>query len=258
METVTPGLARIEAYYDAVPRPVGHTEEVGPFTLFVADPATGWQFYARPRLGLDVDVTPEDVRRVLARQVELGVPRAIEWIDEVTPSLLPAVRAAVTVPYELENCPLLVLPEDTSVAEDTAGTRVLAPDDADLPLMLGAVSAGFDGQDEVKARPPGRRPDLVREGLLVLVAAYDASGAVVGGGSAAPRGDIAELMGIAVVAPARHRGLGSATTATLTAACRAAGVRTLFLSAASGEATRIYERLGFQRRGTACILGVGG
>ena len=255
MKTATAGLGRIEAYYDAVPRPVGRTEEVGPFTLFLADETTGWDFYARPRLGLDVDVTPEDVRRVLARQVELGVPQAIEWVDEVTPSLLPAVRAAVTGPHELETCPLLVLPPDAPVTDDTTRTRVLAPDDGDLPLMLGAVSAAFGGREEATPRPAGRRPDLVRDGLLVLVAAYDACGAVVGGGSAAPRGDIAELMGIAVVPPARHRGLGSATTAALTAACRAAGVRTLFLSAASGEAARIYERLGFQRRGTACILG---
>lgn len=256
MKTAAAGLDRIEAYYDAVPRPVGRTEEVGPFTLFLADEATGWDFYARPRLGLDVDVTPEDVRRVLARQTELGVPRAIEWVDEVTPSLLPAVRAAVTGKHELETCPLLVLPRDAPVTDDTSRTRVLAPDDADLPLMLGAVSAAFGGREEVAPRATGRRPELVREGLLVLVAAYDASGAVVGGGSAAPRGEVAELMGIAVVGPARHRGLGSATTAALTAACRAAGVQTLFLSAASGEAARIYERLGFQRRGTACILGV--
>lgn len=254
METVTAGLARIEAYYDAVPRPVGRTEEVGPFTLFLADRATGWDFYARPRLGLDVDVTPEDVHRVLARQVELGVPRAIEWVDEVTPSLLPAVRAAVTGPHELEICPLLVLPEQAHVAGDTDRTRVLTPDDPDLPLMVGAVSAGFGEQDEAVARPAGRRAEMVGEGLLVLVAAYDASGAVVGGGSASPRGDVAELMGIAVVPPARHQGLGSATTASLTAACRDAGVRTVFMSAASGEATRVYERLGFQRRGTACIL----
>ena len=103
-------LAVLERYYDAVPRPTGTTEEVGPFTLFLADEGTGWQYYARPRLGLDTDVTPDDVRRVLARQAELGVPRALEWVDEVTPSLLPAVREAVSGPHELELCPLLVLP----------------------------------------------------------------------------------------------------------------------------------------------------
>ena len=39
-------LTDIETYYDTVPRAAATVEEVGPFTLFVADPATGWQFYA--------------------------------------------------------------------------------------------------------------------------------------------------------------------------------------------------------------------
>jgi ribosomal protein S18 acetylase RimI-like enzyme len=133
---------------------------------------------------------------------------------------------------------------------------VLAPDDPELPLAVGAVSAAFGGRDEVVARPVGARPDLIRDGLLLMVAAHDESGAVVGGGSGAPRGGTAELMGIAVVTSARRQGLGTAATAALVAACRDAGASTVFLSAASDEATSIYERLGFVRRGTACLLGV--
>ena len=249
-------LTGIETYYDAVPRPVATVEEVGPLTLFLADPRTGWQFYARPRLGVECEVTPDDVRRVLARQAELGVPRALEWIDEVTPSLLPAVRAAVSGPHQLELCPLLVLPDGAQLPGTTGATRVLAADDPDLPLVVGAVSAGFGGRDEVVARDPGLRAELIGRGLLVMVAAYDESGALVGGGSAAPRGDTAELMGIAVVPPARRRGLGAATTAALVTACRASGVRTVFLSAASDEAGAVYRALGFEHRGRACILGV--
>ena len=77
-------LDAIEAYYDTVPRAASTVEEVGPFTLFLADPDVGWQFYARPRLGEQHDFTPDDVRRVLARQVELGRPEAIEWVDAVS------------------------------------------------------------------------------------------------------------------------------------------------------------------------------
>lgn len=249
-------LSRIETCYDAIPRPVAAVEEVGPFTLFLADPRTGWHFYARPRPGPACEVTADDVRRVLARQAELGVPRALEWVDEVTPALLPAVRAAVSGPHELELCPLLVLPEGARLAGTTATTRVLAPDDPDLPLAVGAVSAGFGGRDEVLARDPGLRAELIARGLLVVVAAYDGSGALVGGGSAAPRGDAAELTGIAVLPSARRRGLGAAVTAALTSECRRRGVRTVFLSAASDEAGAVYRRLGFERRGQACILGV--
>src|SRR5690348_15276099 len=73
-------LALLERYYDTVPRVAASTEQVGPFTLFVKDGSTTWDFYARPRLGLDRDVTADDVRRVVARQDELGIPRAIEWV----------------------------------------------------------------------------------------------------------------------------------------------------------------------------------
>jgi ribosomal protein S18 acetylase RimI-like enzyme len=251
-------LDLIERYYDLAPRAAADVEEIGPFTLFVADPATGWSLYARPRPRAAADVTPDDVRRVLARQTELRVPRAVEWVDEVTPALLPAVRAAVPTPDELALCPLLALPEDAVLPSAGGSTRVLAGDDPDLPLVLGAVSASFRDRDEFSATEPGRRAEMIAEGLLVVVAAYDDSGAVVGGGSAAPRGDVAELMGIAIVPSARRRGLGAATTAALAAACRDRGVRTVFLSAASDDAAGVYRSVGFRRVGTACILVAGG
>jgi len=251
-------LTGIETCYDAAPRPVAAVEEVGPFTLFLADRRTGWQFYARPRLALAGDVTPDDVRRVLARQAELGVPQALEWVDEVTPSLLPAVRAAVAGAHELELCPLLVLPASAALPATAGSTRVLDADDPELSLVVGAVSAGFGGRDMVTATDPGRRAELIAAGLLVVVGTYDESGTLVGGGSAAPRGDAAELTGIAVIPSARRRGLGAATTAALVSACRDARVRTLFLSAASDDVVGVYRALGFERRGRACILGVEG
>src|SRR6476646_7691519 len=115
-------LDAIEAYYDTVPRAAATTEEVGPFTLFLAEEGTGWQFYARPRLGGDATFTAEDVRRVLARQVELGRPRAIEWVDDVTPSLFAAAAAAG---HDAGRYPLLALPAGTEVSVPDR-TRVLA------------------------------------------------------------------------------------------------------------------------------------
>ena len=121
---------------------------------------------------------------------------------------------------------------------------------------MGAVSAAFGEHEDVLPRDVGKRPGLIAGGLLVVAASYDEDGAVVGGGSAAPRGDVAELTGIAVVGSARRRGHGSAVTAELVTECRRLGVRTTFLSAASDDAAGVYRALGFQRVGTACILGV--
>lgn len=244
-------LDEIETYYDTVPRATAGVEEVGPFTLFVADAGVGWPYYARPRLGDDHTFTADDVRRVLARQDELGLPRAIEWVDDVTPSLLPAV---VDAGEHAGRFPLLALPEETEVAAPDS-TRVLGPDDPDLPLVVGAVHAAFAGEDEIAARSVGRRPGLIREGHLVEVAAYDGDGRLVGGGSAAPRGTTAELMGIGVPPAHRMAGTGTAITRALVHACREAGVRTVFLSAGNDAAASIYRRVGFRDVGTACILG---
>ncbi len=244
-------LDAIEAYYDTVPRATATTEEVGPFTLFLAEEGTGWQFYARPRLSEQHEFTPDDVRRVLARQRELGLPEAVEWVDEVTPSLLPAVLQAG---LEAGRYPLLALPTEVEVARPQ-GTRVLDPDAADLPRAVGAIEAAFSGTDEVTDRPVGRRRELMAAGHLIEVAMYDAQGQVIGGGSASPRGDTAEVMGIGVPPSLRRAGAGTAITQALVHACREAGVETVFLSAYNDAAASIYRRVGFVDVGTACILG---
>ena len=117
-----------------------------------------------------------------------------------------------------------------------------------------AVHAGFDGSDDVVARPVRNYPELIEQGLLVMVAAYDEDGRVAGGGSAAPRGGAAELMGIGVPPFARRRGLGSAITRALVGAVRARGIDTVLLSAGSDDAASIYRQVGFVDVGTACIL----
>ena len=244
-------LDAIETYYDTVPRAAATTEEVGPFTLFLAEEGTGWEFYARPRLGGDAAFTADDVRRVLDRQVELGRPRAIEWVHEVTPSLFAAAGEAGHV---AGRYPLLALPAEIEVAA-LGRTRVLAADDADLALAVGAVSAAFEGSDDITERPVGKRPELIAQGRLIEVAAYDVDGHLLGGGSAAPRGETAELMGIGVPPAHRTAGVGTAITQALVHACREVGVRTIFLSAYNDAAASIYRRIGFQDVGTACILG---
>jgi len=181
---------------------------------------------------------------------------ASEWVHETTPSLLPAVRQATDGldHVELEECPLLVLPPDTVVPE-APNARALDGDDPDLAVTQSVIHAGFEGTDELVDRPLGSRPELIRAGLLVVVAAYDCD-RVVAGGSAAPRDGMAELMGIAVPPAFRRRGLGSAVTRGLVHAVRTRGARTILLSAASDNAASIYREVGFVDVGTACILGV--
>ena len=132
-------LADLERYYDTAPRAGADAEAMGPFTLFRS--RLPWPYYARPRLGLDRDVTADDVRALLARMDELGLPRAIEWVHETTPSLLPAVRAAGLEPQQL---PLLTLVSPQDVA-GLAGleVRVVGADDPAIEQARAVAEVGF-------------------------------------------------------------------------------------------------------------------
>jgi ribosomal protein S18 acetylase RimI-like enzyme len=246
-------LSTLETYYDAAPRPLAAAEEVGPFTLFLRAGKEGWPFYARPSLGYDGPFTSTHVETVQARQRELQVPQSLEWVHETTPTLLAAAREAG---LRVTECPLLVLPGGadtvTPPMPDGYCVRMLPPDSPDIATVVAAVSAGFSESDDAEERAPGRLPELLSSGLLAMAGAYDGQGAV-GGGSHSPRGETTELTGIAVVPRARRQGIGAAITAALVADARTRGITTVFLSAHDDAVARVYERIGFQRVGTACI-----
>ena len=145
-----------------------------------------------------------------------------------------------------------MLADPAQARKDDRRDVVLDADD-DVDSVVGAIHAGFEGTDEVVPRPARRQRAMMREGLLTLAAAYDGQGAVVGGGSHGPRGDTTELTGIAVLPRVRRQGVGAAITAALVSDARARGVRTVFLSAQDDVVARVYERVGFERVGTACI-----
>ena len=192
-------LSTLETYYDAAPRPLALTEEVGPFTLFLRRDEKGWPFYARPTREHDGPLNALHVEQVRERQRELGVPQALEWVHETTPLLLTAAREAG---LHVAECPLLVLPHGaTALAPpQPEGVEVgmLAADSPDLAGVAAAISAAFAGVDQVEQRPPGPMAALIRSGLLAVAAAYD-GGVVVGGGSHGVRGETAELTGIGVL-----------------------------------------------------------
>jgi GNAT superfamily N-acetyltransferase len=256
-------LADLERYYDTAPRAACDVEEHGPLTLFVS--RGGFPYYARPRLGLTVEVTAADVTAVLDRQLDLDVPRSLEWVHDTTPSLLAATReAGMTV----EACPLLVLAADPPELDPDAGVRVVAADDPDLGLVQAAIDVGFgnagtsvgdasvaERDAEVAARPERaeRVAELISAGLSVLAGAFDPEVGPVGGGSHNPRGDVTEVVGVGVLPAYRRRGLAAAITARLARNALDNGVRTVFCSAQGDAVARVYESVGFRRVGTACI-----
>lgn len=240
----------LERYYDTVPRAVADAETVGPFTLFVA--REGWPYYARPRLGGATTFAAADVRAVLGRQRELGVPRHLEWVHETTPTLLPAARE---VGLPVDECDLMVL--DGTVPRpsiDGLTVRMLDPTDPGFAAVRSAVDAGFSGRDVLRPEAVAETiATRVKEGLMRVAGAFDATGQAVGGGSHALRDGVTELTGIAVLPSWRQRGIGAALTAVLADDARLQGAKIVFLSAASESVARVYGRVGFVRVGTACI-----
>ncbi len=260
-------LAMLETYYDTAPRATSDVEEHGSLSLFVA--REGWPFYARPRLGGTDPVTTEDVRAVLARQHELGLPRAMEWVHEITPSARAAARGAR---MDVEECPLLVLVGapvlHSRPSAHLATVRVIGADDPLLPFVRAAVNVGFDtpgtavGEASVaeRDRDAAGNPDaaartaaIVSAGLSVLVGAFDPKHGPVGGGSHNPRGQVSEIVGVGVLPAFRRRGIAAAVAAALARDALSHGVRTVFCSAEDDDVARVYAAVGFRRVGTACI-----
>ncbi|MFD0277158.1 GNAT family N-acetyltransferase [Kitasatospora sp. NPDC127111] len=265
-------LAEIEHYYDAVPRAAARVEDFGPLSLFVPK-GQGWPYYARPALGhTGPAATAEDVRRVLARQRELGVPEAFEWVAEHDPQLRAAVEEAGLAVHEH---PLLVLgPEDEPALTDHVlpegvSVRVLAADDPDLASAVAVphlafgepgTALGTAGPDELAAAAEKSAADgtvariagRITAGQTVLAAAVR-DGSALCAGQHNPVGPVTEVAGVGTLPSGRRQGLGLAVTAALVAHARANGVRTVFLSAADEDVARIYRRAGFRPFATALI-----
>src|SRR3954454_24353659 len=132
-------LDRIERYYDEAPRSSARVEEFGSLRLFVG-PAPS-PYSGRPS-GAAGDLRSE-LLALLVRQLELGVPRTLEWTDEVTPELAPA---AIHAGMEVGRYPLLVLERRQDVRPaDGHAIRIAAADDPDLGPARVAIDIGFDG-----------------------------------------------------------------------------------------------------------------
>ena len=284
-------LDALDRFYDAVPRLGARAEDFGPLTLFVRE-GEGWPYYARPTRGwTGAGATADDVLRVVARQRELGLPEAFEWVAESSPGLRAAVEEAGLAVHEH---PLLVLPDPATTgapaATDPAATgtpatdpaaagalrlpggvrvRVLGVDDPALPSALAVPNLAFG--DPGTGIGAAGLPELAEAVLQCLadgaveravqrveagvaaVAAAVAEGAALSAGQYQRAGEVCELVGIGTLPAARRRGLGLAVTAVLVEDARARGVRTVFLSASDEDVARIYRRAGFRDAATALI-----
>jgi ribosomal protein S18 acetylase RimI-like enzyme len=214
---------------------------------------------------------------VRARQRELGLPEAFEWVHELSPSLTEAAAEAGLV---VRRCPLLVLDGPPAAAPAGTTARLLGPDDDDLVVAEAVMAIGFGPGTRADGQPAGtaerdravsavvptrlaRLRESIREGLSARAVAGladpgstgtapDLTGPLAAGGYQRA-GDVVEIVGIATLPVARRRGLGAAVAAELSRAAVASGAETVFLSAEDDAVARVYERVGFRRVATAGV-----
>jgi N-acetylglutamate synthase-like GNAT family acetyltransferase len=265
-------LDAIERCYDAIPRQPGvRAEDHGSLVLFVRE-GDGWAYYCRPRLGA-TSVTAQDITAVRARQRELGVPEAFEWVHETTPGMLAAAKECG---LRVLRAPLMVFDQSRAPGPAPSGSfsvRLLDPDSptiADQYALAAAVaSVGFGAL----GTEVGTAGTVERDALLATIdrsrlaagrarlrqpffaqAVAETTDGVVASGALQGALGCAEVVGVATLPAMRRRGLAAAVTAALTQRALEQGAETVFLSAASEAVAHVYAGIGFTRIATACIV----
>lgn len=277
---------RIERYYATVPLLFADAEDFGALRLFVrrepGAPYYGGPSHARPCAEGAACVGSADLARVRARQRELGVPEAFEWLAESAPTLQARIEAAG---LPVLRRPLMVLPPRRSLSPqplpDGVALRALTADDPALPAVLALPRLAFateplpatDPSDPSAPARPADRTELsrlaeeltedgtvaivrptIRAGHKTLVAALAPDGTPLAAGHYHPAAGATEIGGVCALPSARRQGLAAAVTAALVAHARDHGVDTIFLAYAKEAVARIYARLGFRPAGTTLLI----
>ncbi|MFJ4539645.1 GNAT family N-acetyltransferase [Streptomyces tibetensis] len=257
--------ARIEQYYATVPLLFADAEEFGPLRLFVRKepgaPYYGGPAHAQPTGESAESVTTADIARVRARQRELGVPEAFEWLAEAAPALRARIEA---VGLPVAERPLLALdphvPLPPQPLPDGVTIRVLRADDPALPAVLALPRLAFAAEGTAAGRAElsaaareviadgtaeTTRPSI-RAGHKTLIAALASDGTPLAAGHYHPADGTTEIGGVGTLPTARRQGLAAAVTAALATHARDHGVQTVFLAYAEERVARLYRRLGFR------------
>ncbi|ATL82651.1 GNAT family N-acetyltransferase [Streptomyces malaysiensis] len=223
---------------------------------FVAgfDPGTTSPYinYATPLPG--ARPTARDVIELIeAFRVRDLKPR-LEFVPDAAPAVEPALRAAgFTV--EAVHAYLVCTPEGLAIPQGAAALPVAVPStDEDYLAIDATLSEAFAG--EFAASPEGAaRLRRVQEhgGAVRFVRAPD-GGCAGGATCSAPAVGTAELAGVGTRPAFRGRGIAAAVTAALTETMFARGARSVWLEYSGEGSRRVYERVGYQPRGTRLYM----
>lgn len=221
-------------------------ERIGPFT------ATFDRGSEHPYLSYAI---PDDGARPSAEHVAAlreayerrrRVPR-LEFLPAAAPDAESALLAggfAVEARLPLMTC----APDEAVALAPPDGVELVLPrTDAGLAAGGAVSDAAFGDAPRSPEEQVRRGRDLIAAGGVTVLARV-AGDAVGWGGCTPPRDGVTELVGIAVAAQHRRRGVAGALTARLAAEAFRRGVYTAFLTPGDDGAGRVYARAGFAAR----------
>ena len=256
-------LRRIDAYLDAAPDGSATPVDVGPLRAFVSH--APWPFYVRPRPDLDLRapdaVSADDVRRAAAILVEAGQAVSFEWVEQLVPSMRPAL---VDSGLAVVSHPLLSLDLTAAPGSAPSRARILDPEAHELVTSLAVSDVGFTAagtgrgvegpaeRDAVSLEPAllDHVSARIRAGRSVVAVLEDPGDGVVATGWHQPIGATTEVVGVATLPAYRRQGAAAEVVVRLLDDARERGCTLALLSASDDAVARVYERVGFTRVGS--------
>jgi ribosomal protein S18 acetylase RimI-like enzyme len=238
-------------------RKASELPRVGVFALLLSD-VTRLRFlnYGIPDDGADPDDAAVALLVAAFRAAD-RLPR-VEFLPSVAPALEPALAArgwTVEVRLPLMTCTTRTV-RDLHPSE---GVLVHAPqDDIVLLEMARLQHEAFGDPEPADDRTVARLRGSLNRGGHAMICVDAESRRVVGAAQAvSPAGGATEIVGVAVAASHRRRGLAATMVAMLARQAFAAGLTTVFLEAAPG-ADGAYRNAGFERTSTSVHMSLGG
>ncbi|CAM5373887.1 MULTISPECIES: GNAT family N-acetyltransferase [Streptomyces] len=223
---------------------------------FVAgfDPGTTSPYinYATPLPG--TRPTARDVKELIeAFRVRDLKPR-LEFAPDAAPSVEPALREA-GFGVEATHTYLVCTPERLAVPRGTAAVPVAVPaTDEDYRAIDAALSEAFAGEFASSPEGAARLRRIQEDGGAVRFVRAPDGGCAGGATCSAPAVGTAELAGVGTRPAFRGQGIAAAVTAALTETMFARGAQSVWLEYSGAGSRRVYERVGFQPRGTRLYM----
>ncbi|WBB94927.1 MULTISPECIES: GNAT family N-acetyltransferase [unclassified Solwaraspora] len=246
-----------------LPESFGWIHEINPDLLAVARSA-GLGVRQAPLMVLDPTALPP-VDRFADRPVRLLDPDSFgfaadltTWFTIAQAAFGPSGGTGTGLPTVGADAPEIVTVTFPTV--DNGGPGVGAPDPAGQPAPAsgGLATAAPPAPTIVDPALPDALVEHERSAIAdgshtIALAGLPAGGQPAAVGSLNRVDDVAEIVGVGTVAPARRQGLASAVTAALARHALATGVDLIFLAAGDDDVAMLYHRLGFRRVGTSCV-----